>query len=320
LREADHHAPGRVVWLAHTPQLFPFGPASWNPDAHAAEFVGRAAAVVAIGRHTARYIEEHAGCRAEVIHPPIYGSGPFRQCGAFDSGLITLINPCSVKGVSILLALAERMPDATFGALPGWGTTSEDRRAMERLPNITLLANVRDIEEVLARTHVLLMPSLWYEGFGLSVMEAMLRGIPVLASDSGGLPEAKLGTRFVIPVRPIERYEPAFDEHGLPTAVVPEQEIGPWEAALRTLLSDRRLYEDEAATSRQRAAEFVDSIRPGQMEEFLRSLAPKATAAAAASDAATPPPLHEALERLSAEKRALLLQRLRKNPAELPPS
>ena len=46
-------APGRVVYLAHTPQFFPFGPASWNPDPAAAELVARAAAVVAIGQHTA---------------------------------------------------------------------------------------------------------------------------------------------------------------------------------------------------------------------------------------------------------------------------
>ena len=45
------------------------------------------------------------------------------------------------------------------------------------------------------------MPSLWYEGFGLIAMEAMLRGIPVISSDSGGLVEARQGTGFVIPVR-----------------------------------------------------------------------------------------------------------------------
>ena len=39
LREAQHSAPGRVVYLAHTPQFFPFGPASWNPDPEAAELI-----------------------------------------------------------------------------------------------------------------------------------------------------------------------------------------------------------------------------------------------------------------------------------------
>ena len=45
LREAHRGAPGRVVYLAHTPQFFPFGPASWNPDPAAAGLVAR------IGRH-----------------------------------------------------------------------------------------------------------------------------------------------------------------------------------------------------------------------------------------------------------------------------
>ena len=40
------------------------------------------------------------------------------------------------------------------------------------------------------------------------VMESMLRGIPVVASDAGGLAEAKCGTGYVIPVKTIARYEP----------------------------------------------------------------------------------------------------------------
>src|SRR5690242_16853452 len=32
LREASRSAGGRLVYVAHTPQLYPFGPASWNPD------------------------------------------------------------------------------------------------------------------------------------------------------------------------------------------------------------------------------------------------------------------------------------------------
>src|SRR5262245_53307247 len=39
LREAYAAAPDRIVYLAHTPQFYPFGPASWNPDPQAASIV-----------------------------------------------------------------------------------------------------------------------------------------------------------------------------------------------------------------------------------------------------------------------------------------
>jgi len=153
------------------------------------------------------------------------------------------------------------------------------------------------------------MPSLWYEGFGLSVMEAMLHGIPVITSDSGGLTEAKLGTRFVLPVRPIERYEPVFDEHGLPTPFTPEQDIEPWAEALNALLTEPALYAEESATVHERAVRFVEGIEPRRMEKFLESLASPAHQPPSARDAAS---LHDELASLSPERRALLLARLRK--------
>lgn len=306
LREAWQAAPGRLVYLAHTPQFFPFGPASWNPDAEAARIVARAAAVVAIGHHTAGYIREHTGRGVVVVHPPIYGSGPFPMLARFDRGLITMVNPCAVKGISIFLELARRLPEYEFGALPGWGTTREDREAMARLENIRLLPNRRNIDDVLSLTRVLLMPSLWYEGFGLSVMEAMLRGIPVVSSDAGGLVEAKKGTGFIVPVRAIERYTSVFDEHGLPAPVVEPSPIEPWEEAAVRLLTDRAVYEEESERSRAAALEFVAGLRAAQLEELLLGLAP-------AADAAPPPA--DPLKGLSPEKRALLLKKLRSRPA-----
>jgi len=302
LREAHHSAPGRVVYLAHTPQFYPFGPASWNPDPHAAELVARSAGIVAIGRHMADYIEQALGRRATVIHPPIYGAGPFANYGNFERGLIAMINPCAVKGISIFLETAERLPEYEFGVVPEWGTTAADRRALERLPNVRILPNARDIDEVLARTRVLLNPALWYEGFGLIVMEAMLRGIPVVASTSGGLEEAKRGTGYAIPVKTIGRYEPVFDEHGLPRPVLPENDVAPWVAALRELLTSRGAYEKESAVSRSAAGRFVSALDAGEMERFLLSLRP---GPAIRRERAT-------VESLSPERRALLLERLRK--------
>ena len=297
LREAHDSAPGRVVYLAHTPQFFPFGPASWNPDAHATGLVERAAAVIAIGQQTAAYIRRHAACDPVVIHPPIYGAGPFPNLASFDTGLITMVNPCAVKGISIFTALAERFPAYRFGALPGWGTTAADLAALAAHPNIALLPNCRHIADFLSRTRILLMPSLWYEGFGLTVMEAMLHGIPVIASDAGGLVEAKMGTPFVVRVHPIERYAPVFDEHSLPQPVIEPADLGPWEGALCGLLTDRALYERVSTASREAALGFVSGLDAARMPAFLQSLKP--------GDTAPEPP---SLAHLSPQKRTLLLK------------
>jgi glycosyltransferase involved in cell wall biosynthesis len=267
--------------------------------------VKNCAGIVAIGRHMADYIERATGRVPAVIHPPIYGAGPFADYGASEGGLVTMINPCAVKGISIFLDLAARMPQVEFGCVSGWGTTTEDRRALERLPNIRILPSAPNIDDVLARTRVLLMPSLWYEGFGLIVMESMLRGIPVVASNSGGLVEAKHGTGYVIPVHTIERYEPVFDEHAMPRPVVRGNDVEPWIRALTELLGDRDAYLRESRISREAAARFLATLDAADLERYLSGLRPLTGG----------PASHATIESLSPEKRALLLERLRKRRA-----
>ena len=308
LREAQQNAPGRVVYLAHTPQFFPFGPASWNPDPQAAAWVRDCAGVVVIGRAMADYIASALGRSAAIIHPPIYGSGPFANHAKFGCGLVTMINPCAVKGLSIFLELAGAFPDFEFGALPGWGTTAADRRELARRSNVRLLPNSRDIDEPLSQTCILLMPSLWYEGFGLIVMESLLRGLPVIASDSGGLVEAKEGTGYVIPVRGIERYEAVFDERAMPLPVIPPNDLRPWKAALAELLTDADAYRRESERSRAAANRFHASLDAAGLERYLVELMPRQATTPAGTSSIN-------MESLSPEKRALLLERLRRRQA-----
>ncbi len=272
LRAAYAAAPDRIVYLAHTPQWYPFGPASWHPDRAATDIIRKARAVVAIGRTTADYIREHAGVEAEIIHPPMYGTAPWPRFGRFDGGYVLMINPSVVKGLRIFLELAKRFPDVEFAGLAGWGTTSADRAAMNALPNVRVLDTVRDIDEVLAGARLLLMPSVWFEGFGLIAMEAMLRGLPVIASDAGGLVEAKTGTGYIVPVRQVVRFEAAFDETHMPKPVEVPQDIDPWEAALRTLLTDRAEWQAEAQRSRESAERFVSGLDAADLERMLLRL------------------------------------------------
>jgi glycosyltransferase involved in cell wall biosynthesis len=306
LREAARIAAGRLIYLAHTPQFLPFGPESWNPDPEAAALVQRARAVVAIGQHMRQYIQRHAGVAAHVTHPPLYGAPPWPRFGQFGAGYVLLINPCLVKGVPVFLEMARRFPHVPFAGLAGWGTTGADRAAMQALPNVRVLETVPRIDDVLREATLLLMPSLWYEGFGLIAMEAMLRGLPVIASDSGGLLEAKAGTGYVIPVRGITRYLPKYDERGMPEAVAPEQDAGPWAEALQTLLTDADAYREEAERSRAAAERFVSGLSAAGLAELVASLPPDEQPLDAPAATARP---------LDAARRALLLDRLKRKRA-----
>ena len=301
LRDASRAAPGRIVYLAHTPQWFPFGPESWHADPKATDLVRQSRAVVVIGRHMAGYMEQHTGVHPMVIHPPIYGEPPFARCGAFDAPLVLMINPCRVKGLDIFLALAERFPYLEFAGLVGWGTTTADKEAMGQLKNVRLLSSVPKIEDALSQARLLLMPSVWYEGFGLIAMEAMLRGLPVIASNSGGLVEAKRGTGYVVPVRPVARYLMEFDETHMPKPVIPGQEISGWAEALETLTTSHGAWEHESEQSRKVAENFVGGLDATAMARMLEGLGP------AVQKPAAP---HRAVDELTPAQRALVLQRL----------
>jgi glycosyltransferase involved in cell wall biosynthesis len=272
LELALHCAPGRVIYLVHTPLQLPFGPEAFFPSVERTELLKRAAGIVTVSKYLKNYIKRWSGLDSEVLRFPVYSRAtPLRPPS--KNGYVTLVNPCSYKGISIFLDLAIQMPDVAFAAVPTWGTNLQDLKMLEKQKNIRILAPSEDIDDIFEHTRILMMPSLWLEAFGLLAVEAMLRGIPVIASDVGGLPEAKLGVEYVLPVNPIRSYSQQFDEREYPLPILPEQDLAPWEQACRRLLSDPDHYGELAATSRFAASEFAAAATAEPFESYFRSLA-----------------------------------------------
>jgi glycosyltransferase involved in cell wall biosynthesis len=312
-----------LVYLARTTSFLPFGPQAYFPSEDRTRLLERVSVIVTISDFVATYIKEWSGLNAVALPVSFFGEGPFPDFGRFEDGFVTMINPCAVKGLPIFLELARAFPDVPFAAVPTWGTTPEDRAALAALPNVTVLAAEQDVDRIYGKTRILLVPSLWAEARGRVVVEAMLRGIPVLASDIGGIAEAKLGTEFVLPVRPIEQFTTQLDRNMLPEAVIPPQDITPWRDALATLLSDRERYQSHARIAKIKALEYVSGLGIAPLEELLRKVCDRSQQVLAPGKVSSPgrtdvPTSLDRFKSLSPAQQALVMRRLRQKTATRP--
>ena len=303
-----------IVLLVQTTLPLPFGPGSFLASKQKTELLKSVNAIVANCRFLADYMLEWGGLNSTVIRFPAFGSPPFPQVTGADNGFVTLINPSAMKGISIFLELARSLPDVSFATVPTWGTTKADRDRLAELPNVKILEATDNIDAIFALTRVLLVPSLWSEAVGYIGIEAMLRGIPVMGSDVGGMREAKLGVDYLLPVTPITQFEDRFDERRLPVPIVPEQNTRPWREALVKLISDQDHYESLSRASREASLDFISQIRVENFEEFFESLQASPRASTAPSRLAVSDK-QSMLDNLSPEKRALLALRLRRRAA-----
>lgn len=272
LRAALNAAAGRVVEIAHSQVALPFGPESYEcHDEHFA-LLRQTAGIVASSHYLKDYLLKWGRLEATVFPFPVHGPGPFAHYANFDAGFITMINPSEIKGLSIFIELAKHFPDLPFAAVPTWATTAKNLRLLEEMPNMTILPRVDDIDAIIQQTKVLIVPSLWGEAFGAVIVDGMLRGVPVIASDVGGTSEAKLGVDYLLPVHPIVHYETVVDERLIPIPVIPQQDMQPWFDALDRLTADRVHYEEISHRSKKVAETFVDGIDLRWWVSYLSAL------------------------------------------------
>ncbi|WP_327041314.1 glycosyltransferase [Micromonospora ureilytica] len=128
-------------------------------------------------------------CPAEPQHDPAR-TGPYR---------LTFINPEPAKGLGIVMHLVAATSGAKlpfrFRFVEGrWTAAHLARLGIDpaNLPGVEIVEYRADICALYAETDLLLVPSLWQESFGMVAREAVIHGVPVVATRVGGLPEAVL--------------------------------------------------------------------------------------------------------------------------------
>jgi len=147
--------------------------------------------VVCSSAFLARKAAKVIGRKAHVVYPcPETNFG----VAGDPQGSVTMINPHRVKGIDTLFAIAERMPSEGFLLVESWKLPDQAladlNERLARVRNVRFVRRVSDMRTIYSQTKLLLVPSVWEEGFGMVAVEAQSCRIPVIASSRGGLPES----------------------------------------------------------------------------------------------------------------------------------
>lgn len=134
---------------------------------------------------------------------------------------LLFVNPIPAKGavlvIQLALWLANFRPDIRLEIVDSRKTwekllqevVSSLRGSSNILGNVKLTPNTLDMRSVYERARVLLVPSLWWESGPRVIVEALINGIPVIGSDSGGIPEVMAGGGEILEI-PSEHTLPPY--------------------------------------------------------------------------------------------------------------
>lgn len=170
-----------------------------NSAAQSALLVGGLALHRALGTYrdkVTRYIALNEFCRRKFIDGGLpaeriavkpnfvdvaYRSSDDRRGGLFVGRL------APEKGIDVLVEVLSQRPGSTFDVI---GSGPEQSR-LERCPGVHLLGwqEADVIVEHMRRAAWLVMPSIWYENFPRTLVEAFACGLPVIASRLGAMAE-----------------------------------------------------------------------------------------------------------------------------------
>lgn len=222
--------------------------------------LGAADAVVATSRWTRAWVLRHHQLAADRVRVAVPGMdrGP-RVVGSTGGGSLLCVGPVTAdKGYDVLLDALHEVRDLDWqcrcvGALDlepefvsGLTVAAERQGIADRLSFIGPVS-FEHLDLLRSTTDLVVSPSR-RESFGMAVAEGLARGIPVVATEIGGHPEA-VGVA---------------DDGSRPGLLVPPDDAGALAAALRRWLTEPELrdqWRGSAANRRRRLTAWADSAR-----------------------------------------------------------
>ena len=185
----------------------------------------------------------------------------------------TFVNPSVEKGVYAFARIADelgrRRPDIPILVVESRGTEATVAACgleLREHGNVFFMGHTHDPREFWGVTKVCLMPSVWWESQGLVAVEAMVNGVPVVASDRGALPETLGGAGIMLPLP--DRITQAT--RMLPTA----EEVEPWVQAVIRLWDDPEFYEEHRRRAMIESKRWDPEVLEPRYVEFFRDLKP----------------------------------------------
>jgi glycosyltransferase involved in cell wall biosynthesis len=212
--------------------------------------------VVAISEHARDDLIRTLGIDAAKIEVTPLGVDP-RSLRTPVDGPPLLLTVGQVTSHKNLLTLVEAMPEVgaklvVAGRRTPYADVLEARAAQLGVEvELTGYIASERLEELWAQATAFVLPSR-HEGFGLPILEAMARGVPVACSDASALPETAGGAALL------------FDPDS-PASIA---------AAANRLLGDRTLREDLARRGRERAESLTwEACARATLRAYRRAIA-----------------------------------------------
>ena len=226
--------------------------------------------VIAISEATKRSVVDRLGVPAERVDVTPLGVGPepagvatseaaLRERLAIGDGPVVLCvaQKREHKNLDALIRVLPRLPDDVQLVLVGQHTPLEDelraladREGVGKRVRFTGWLEDADLEGLYALASCFALPS-WEEGFGLPILEAMRRGVPVACSNAASLPEVAGDAAMLF-------HPGALDELA---------------EALRRLLEDRELAAELVRRGHARCREFTwERTAQATLRSYRRAL------------------------------------------------